>query len=243
MLHSPKRQDPSYAQSGDVSTHDDFLKTHALEELMQLGYTVVNGDLYPPDHIGALMVAAKHPLAEQFGAISTISDKTLMGIYRGISVTPSAAPVRERGLPARVAEQPRIWDENSIAMAWNTVRAEARKLSPGHGIGDLLAAVEQYGERFVSLAPHFVLDFRPASEIPPRDTRDCLLLNPCDGFHIMAPCWCSEDGEFLGFRSFAGTRLHGAEFYVAWAVLPDTLAPALRAFDRRAVRTPVGDAS
>lgn len=46
------------------------------------------------------------------------------------------------------SQSPAEGDENSIAMAWNTIRAEARKLSGCHfGLSDLLTAVEQYGDR------------------------------------------------------------------------------------------------
>jgi len=42
---------------------DDHLKMHAVEELCQLGYTVKDGELFPPDHLHKLMEAAQHPLA------------------------------------------------------------------------------------------------------------------------------------------------------------------------------------
>ena len=41
----------------------DHLKMHAVEELCQLGYTVKDGELFPPDHLHKLMEAAQHPLA------------------------------------------------------------------------------------------------------------------------------------------------------------------------------------
>ncbi len=40
----------------------DALKLHAIEELCQLGYTVKDGELFPPDHLHKLMEAANHPL-------------------------------------------------------------------------------------------------------------------------------------------------------------------------------------
>lgn len=42
---------------------EDHLKLHAIEELCQLGYTVKDGELFPPDHLHKLMEAAGHPLA------------------------------------------------------------------------------------------------------------------------------------------------------------------------------------
>lgn len=41
----------------------DHLKLHAIEELCQLGYTVKDGELFPPDHLHKLIEAAGHPLA------------------------------------------------------------------------------------------------------------------------------------------------------------------------------------
>lgn len=41
----------------------DALKLHAIEELCQLGYTVKDGELIPPDHLHKLVEAAGHPLA------------------------------------------------------------------------------------------------------------------------------------------------------------------------------------
>lgn len=41
----------------------DHLKMHAVEGLCQLGYTVKDGELFPPDHLHKLMEAAQHPLA------------------------------------------------------------------------------------------------------------------------------------------------------------------------------------
>ena len=40
----------------------DALKLHAIEELCQLGYTVKDGELIPPDHLHKLVEAAGHPL-------------------------------------------------------------------------------------------------------------------------------------------------------------------------------------
>ena len=40
----------------------DALKMHAIEELCQLGYTVKDGELIPPNHLHKLVEAAGHPL-------------------------------------------------------------------------------------------------------------------------------------------------------------------------------------
>lgn len=48
-----------------VVSEQDPLKLHAIEELCQLGYTVKDGELFPPDHLNKLMEAAGHPLAAQ----------------------------------------------------------------------------------------------------------------------------------------------------------------------------------
>lgn len=45
----------------------DALKLHAVEELCQLGYTVKDDELFPPDHLHKLMEAAGHPLAVRKG--------------------------------------------------------------------------------------------------------------------------------------------------------------------------------
>lgn len=46
---------------------EDHLKLHAVEELCQLGYTVKDGELFPPDHLHKLMEAAGHPLSVRKG--------------------------------------------------------------------------------------------------------------------------------------------------------------------------------
>ena len=54
----------------------DHLKMHAVEELCQLGYTVKDGELFPPDHLHKLMEAAQHPLASTQQAEAVPNDVT-----------------------------------------------------------------------------------------------------------------------------------------------------------------------
>lgn len=51
------------AAAAPKQTEADHLKLHAIEELCQLGYTVKDGELFPPDHLHKLIEAAGHPLA------------------------------------------------------------------------------------------------------------------------------------------------------------------------------------
>ncbi|MDG9851471.1 hypothetical protein HV192_12010 [Klebsiella oxytoca] len=72
------------------------------------------------------------------------------------------------------------------------------------------------------------LTFRPASEKLTKDLdgRWVILLNPCDGWHIAHILAFEEDGEVyhVGAYQFAGGEFEPHEFYVAWALLPDSLA-------------------
>lgn len=52
----------------------DALKLHAIEELCQLGYTVKDGELIPPDHLHKLVEAAGHPLTAPQQAAAVPSD-------------------------------------------------------------------------------------------------------------------------------------------------------------------------
>jgi hypothetical protein len=85
------------------------------------------------------------------------------------------------------------------------------------------------------------LDFRPNTEAPTPHYKclgahsGYLVLNPCDGFHILWAYFAEqEDGtyEFDGFREFASSEYIGPDFYCAWAELPDSL-PLSAIFDDR----------
>lgn len=72
------------------------------------------------------------------------------------------------------------------------------------------------------------LTFRPASEKPTVDLhgRDVLVLNPCDGWH-KGVIHALEDAEgvcSVGIYTWAMKEMVSHDFYVAWALLPDTLA-------------------
>lgn len=71
------------------------------------------------------------------------------------------------------------------------------------------------------------LHFRPASEKPTADLNglDVLVFNPCDGWHIGQVMAFEEDGEIydIGIYEFPGHEYAPHEFYIAWAVLPDSL--------------------
>lgn len=51
------------AAAAPTRVEADHLKLHAIEELCQLGYTVKDGELFPPDHLHKLIEAAGYPLA------------------------------------------------------------------------------------------------------------------------------------------------------------------------------------
>lgn len=76
----------------------------------------------------------------------------------------------------------------------------------------------------------FELDFRPASETP-TEPGDYLLYNQCDGYHVVE-AWF-EEGQFLGFYSFASTSPYDTDFYCAWALLPDTIKTLYDAFAKK----------
>ncbi len=123
-------------------------------------------------------------------------------------------------------------DRISFDVVWDETFARARACNEARAkVSELQALVE---------ASRVALNFRPAYEPPAVKSHGILgasdgylLLNPCDGFHIMWAHFDADDGAFTGFRTFAGTEDHGPEFYIAWAELPDTLSPELRAFDQR----------
>ncbi|WP_025118814.1 MULTISPECIES: hypothetical protein [unclassified Serratia (in: enterobacteria)] len=71
------------------------------------------------------------------------------------------------------------------------------------------------------------LVFRPASELPTADLdgKDVLILNPCDGWHEGHIRACEEDGEVyhVGIYTFMMDEMTPHDFYVAWALLPDSI--------------------
>ncbi|CDZ82944.1 hypothetical protein [Citrobacter koseri] len=81
------------------------------------------------------------------------------------------------------------------------------------------------------------LHFRPASEKPSKEFggRWVILLNPCDGWHIAQVLALEEDGEVyhVGVYEFAGGEFEPHDFYVAWALLPDSINLANHFEDQR----------
>lgn len=69
--------------------------------------------------------------------------------------------------------------------------------------------------------------FRPASEKLTKelDGKWLILLNPCDGWHIAHVVAFEEGGEVyhVGAYQFAGGEFEPHDFYVAWALLPDSI--------------------
>lgn len=72
------------------------------------------------------------------------------------------------------------------------------------------------------------LVFRPASELPTADLDDhaVLVLNPCDGWHEGYIRVLEEDGEVyhIGIYTWSMDEMTPHDFYVAWALLPDSIA-------------------
>lgn len=69
------------------------------------------------------------------------------------------------------------------------------------------------------------LTFRPASEKPTVDLhgRDVLVLNPCDGWHE-GVIHVLEGAVFkVGIFTWTMKEMMPHSFYVAWALLPDSL--------------------
>gem|GEM_PF-2336204 len=58
-----------------------------------------------------------------------------------------------------------------------------------------------------------VLEWRPMSEAPSDDGDDYLLLNPCDGYHVVVAC----DGDFYPFTS---DNPYHKDYFLCWAKLP-----------------------
>lgn len=72
------------------------------------------------------------------------------------------------------------------------------------------------------------LTFRPASEGPTADLhgRDVLVLNPCDGWHEGIIHAIEEDSAVykVGIYTWAMEEMTPHDFYIAWALLPDSIA-------------------
>ncbi|OCG72959.1 hypothetical protein [Gilliamella sp. Occ4-3] len=66
------------------------------------------------------------------------------------------------------------------------------------------------------------LEFHPASEKPkPEDwTKEAILFNKCDGYHLADNIMFNDDGSFDGFYDFMMNRFSD-DFYVSWAILPE----------------------
>jgi hypothetical protein len=77
----------------------------------------------------------------------------------------------------------------------------------------------------------FELDFHPASEEPTKPG-DYLLYNQCDGYHVVEAHFY-DDGEFDGFYFFASAKPVSADFYRAWALLPDSVKTMYDAFAKK----------
>jgi hypothetical protein len=75
--------------------------------------------------------------------------------------------------------------------------------------------------------------FLPTAKKPsknePWEQCAALLLNPCDGFHLVYAYFDGE-GEFDRFADFASPEAYTDDFYVAWALLPDEM-PLIYHFD------------
>lgn len=65
----------------------------------------------------------------------------------------------------------------------------------------------------------FPLAFKPQAQRP-TESGTCVIYNQCDGFHLVEAVVI--DGEFCGFRTWAGRDYIGDDFYVAWARMPDS---------------------
>lgn len=83
---------------------------------------------------------------------------------------------------------------------------------------------------------NFHLEFRSVGNVPTRalNGRSFLLYNQCDGYHI-AEAMFAGDGKFQHFHFFARGEAIEDDFYVAWAVLPDTLGRLYPHFARAAL--------
>ncbi|MVF05162.1 hypothetical protein [Serratia marcescens] len=72
------------------------------------------------------------------------------------------------------------------------------------------------------------LVFRPASELPTADLDDhaVLVLNPCDGWHEGYVRALEDEGVVyhVGIYTWSMDEMTPHDFYVAWALLPDSIA-------------------
>ncbi|AQT63682.1 hypothetical protein B0W01_06785 [Serratia marcescens] len=72
------------------------------------------------------------------------------------------------------------------------------------------------------------LVFRPASELPTADLDDqaVLVLNPCDGWHEGYVRALEDEGEVyhVGIYTWSMDEMTPHDFYVAWALLPESIA-------------------
>lgn len=71
------------------------------------------------------------------------------------------------------------------------------------------------------------LVFKPATELPTADLDESyvIVLNPCDGWHIGTIHAFEEDGEVyqVGIYTSFSHEVTPHDFYIAWALLPDSL--------------------
>lgn len=67
-----------------------------------------------------------------------------------------------------------------------------------------------------------ILSFRPASEklTPEMDRKAVLVLNPCDGYHVGYVF--DFDGD-IGIYTWDMSEMTPHDFYVAWALLPNSI--------------------
>lgn len=83
------------------------------------------------------------------------------------------------------------------------------------------------------------LIFRPASELPTADLdgKSVLILNPCDGWHEGHIRAWEENGEVyhIGIYTFMMDEMTPHDFYVAWALLPNSLELSEKFADQKLV--------
>lgn len=107
----------------------DALKLHAIEELCQLGYTVKDGELIPPDHLHKLVEAAGHPLAapQQAEAVPHLFDpKHMLAVFDKARHGSTGPAGFARGIAAVIAE-------------WEAGREQAEAVQP-----DVVRDAERY---------------------------------------------------------------------------------------------------
>jgi len=70
------------------------------------------------------------------------------------------------------------------------------------------------------------LNWCPALETPRYESdsdQEYLILNPCDGYHIVYTDFDHETKKFERFTDFMRTQTYDETFFIAWAKLPDGL--------------------